>query len=399
MKYFKADIIFPVTSKPVYNGFVLTDDDGTIIKVANEEIIDAPCDLTPVLLNGMLLPGFINTHCHLELSYLKGLIPPGNGLESFISALVAIRKNVQQHEILKAIKNAEHELYDNGIVAIADICNDNYTFSIKAGSKLYFHTLIEAFDLVKEQTESTFNRFIQLREELKKIAPANSSSSIVPHAPYSVTHGLFKRIADNFTGSNSLQSIHNQECAAEADLFISGTGKLYEFFKSFGSAMEQFKPTGKNSIHSYLPFMNKDCNTLLVHNTYTTLEDIAWAEEVHKKLFWCFCPNANLYIENRLPQFENFIEAGVRCCLGTDSYASNYNLSILDEIKTIAKHNPSIPAKTLIEWATLNGAKYMGIEKKYGSIEPGKQPGLILIENADAENIEFSAGSSLLKII
>ncbi len=140
MKYFKAEVIFPVTSKPVYNGFVLTDDDGTIIKVADEEIMDAPHDLTPVLLKGMLLPGFINAHCHLELSYLKGLIPPGDGLASFISALVAIRKNVKQHEILKAIKDAEQELYDNGIVAIADICNDDYTFSIKAGSKLFSFT-------------------------------------------------------------------------------------------------------------------------------------------------------------------------------------------------------------------------------------------------------------------
>lgn len=396
MKYFTADYIFPITSAPIKNGFVLTDDDGTIISVSNK--VSETLNLKPETLKGIITPGFVNAHCHLELSYLKNQIAAGSGLTNFVKEILAIRNNFSLDAIHDAIEVAEKEMYQNGIVAVADIANDDYTFDKKAKSKIYFHTLLEAFDIVKERAETVFENCLNLGEKLNQITPNNCSNSIVPHAPYTVTPTLFELIETVAGINSSIQSIHNQECLAEAELFINKSGAMFDYFNAAGTAMQQFEATGKNSLRSVLPLLNSDCKTLLVHNTFTSKEDIEFAEALHKKLFWCFCPNANLYIENALPQFQNFIDSHVKCCVGTDSYASNWSLNILDELKTISKNNSDISLHTLLTWATQNGAEYLGIEKTFGSLDVGKKPGLNLIEDVDLENLKLTSASTVRKI-
>lgn len=397
MKYFTADYIFPITSAPIKNGFVLVDDDGTIISITDQP--DKTLNLKPETLNGFITPGFINAHCHLELSYLKNQITPGTGLPGFIKEILAIRNNYSLELIKQTIVDAEKEMYENGIIAVADIANDDYTFAKKSESKIYFHTMLEAFDIVKERAELQFNRCVELSEQLKKVAPRNANNSIVPHAPYTVTPTLFELLKSFASKTNSIQSMHNQECIAESTLFETKTGAMFELFSNVGTAMQQFEATGKNSLQSVLPLMNKDSKTLLVHNTFTSKADIEWAQQQHKNLYWCFCPNANLYIENKLPQFENFITTNAKCCVGTDSYASNWSLNILDELKTITKHNASIPLQTKLTWTTYNGAEFLGIEKTAGSIEAGKKPGLNLIEHVDLKNVNLTSSSTVKKLI
>ncbi|MFI5142357.1 MAG: amidohydrolase family protein, partial [Bacteroidia bacterium] len=118
-----------------------------------------------------------------------------------------------------------------------------------------------------------------------------------------------------------------------------------------------------------------------VHNTFTNQDDISFAADYNQHLFWCFCVNANLYIENKVPNVNLFTQNNCNITLGTDSYASNWTLSIFDEIKTLQKHFPNIELNTLLTWATLNGANYLGIQNKYGSIQKGKTPGLNLISS------------------
>ncbi|MEO8149924.1 MAG: amidohydrolase family protein [Bacteroidia bacterium] len=401
MRYITADYIFPITSAPIKNGIIQIDDDGKIISISEQPHPDNYRDSNLKLqtLKGIIVPGFINAHCHLELSHLKDQIKPGTGLAGFIKEILAIRNNYALELIQQTIIDAEKEMFDNGIVAVADISNDDYTFAKKATSKIYFHTLIEAFDIVKERAEQMFQHCVDLGEQLKNIAPQNANHSIVPHAPYTVTPTLFELIKNLAAKNNSIQSIHNQECEAESELFKNKSGAMYDLFANAGLAMQQFEATGKNSLQSVLTLMNSESKTLLVHNTFTDKQDIEWAHQHHRKLYWCFCPNANLYIENRLPQFENFISTKAKCCIGTDSYTSNWSLSVLDELKTISKHNPSIPLQTKLTWATINGAEYLDIEKTFGSIEAGKKPGLNLIENIDLENLQLTASSSVKKII
>jgi len=142
-----------------------------------------------------------------------------------------------------------------------------------------------------------------------------------------------------------------------------------------------FQPSGKSSLQTYLLKFLKNQSLILVHNVHTSEEDLLFAEMSDKKISWCLCPNANLYISDQLPAIDLFIKHNCEIVLGTDSLASNHQLSILEEIKTIRKQFPNIAADQLLQWATINGAKALQMDKLLGSFEQGKQPGVILCKN------------------
>src|ERR1700748_3177816 len=209
MKSFTADYVFPVCADPIKNGVITTDDQGKVMSVT-EGHPPGTINSAPEHLKGVICPGFINTHCHLELSHLKGKVPPGNGLISFIKDLQAIRA-ADNKAILKAAEKADAEMYENGIVAVGDISNSNASIAIKAKSKIYYNTFVEAFSFIPEKAQETFDKALSLLKEFKP-----QSCSVTPHAPYSVSKELFKLIkkySDN--GTTILISIHNQESEDE----------------------------------------------------------------------------------------------------------------------------------------------------------------------------------------
>jgi cytosine/adenosine deaminase-related metal-dependent hydrolase len=163
-----------------------------------------------------------------------------------------------------------------------------------------------------------------------------------------------------------------------------------DFYNAFGFSVEQLKPTGRPSIYYAMQHMNPACRTLFVHNTMTAAADIQAAQEWSDNVYWATCANANLYIENRLPNYKAFMDNGARMTIGTDSLTSNWQLSVLEEMKTIAKYQSYVPFETLLQWATLNGAEALGYEAELGSIEPGKAPGLNLLSIDESLKLEAS---------
>jgi len=158
--------------------------------------------------------------------------------------------------------------------------------------------------------------------------------------------------------------------------------------------IEFFKPMGKSSLQSFLPYLNNQ-RTLLVHNTVSNNEDIDFTKETNLNLYWCLCPNANLYIEDKLPDTDLLINENVKLTLGTDSLASNHQLNILAEMKTL-QHAKNISFEKLLSWATINGADFLGIEKDFGTIEVGKTPGLNLIQLSNNFEIESDKVTKLV---
>jgi cytosine/adenosine deaminase-related metal-dependent hydrolase len=146
-----------------------------------------------------------------------------------------------------------------------------------------------------------------------------------------------------------------------------------------GQDISFFKPSGKTSLQTYLPLLSTDVKTLLVHNTYTSAADVTYATSIHPNLYWCLCTNANLYIENMLPDVNMMRAAGLRITLGTDSLASNDSLSILSEMNLLQERF-DVPTEELLKWATFNGAEFLEIDRRFGSFELGKQPGINLVE-------------------
>ena len=380
MKSFKADYVFPVYAEPIKNGIVTVDDHGKIISVSDQHSSDkAP----PVEhLNGIICPGFVNTHCHLELSHLQDKVATKTGLVDFIKEILKVR-NADTELITAAAKKSDNDMYENGIVAVGDISNNNLTIQTKADSKLYYHTFVEILGFLPDRAHELYANGIMLLDEFKP-----QSCSITPHAPYSVSKELFRLIKKySDSGVNNLLSIHNQECEDENKFFRYKLGKFNELYEFFGMDTTHFKPQARNSLQSIIPLLTSKQDILMVHNTCTNLKDIYFLKRFDRKISWCFCPNANLYIENRLPKINLFVDQGFNITLGTDSLASNTKLCILHEMQTIQKKFPEISTEKLMEWGTINGAKFLGIDNEKGTLEVGKTPGLNLITDTDGLNL------------
>jgi cytosine/adenosine deaminase-related metal-dependent hydrolase len=391
MRCFQADFVFPVHEPPLKDGMIVTDDQGVILDVCLPGRLDPGFgSLNVEHLKGILVPGFINTHCHLELSCMKGQISPDTGMAGFVSEFVSKRGMFSEAERMEAITRAEEEMISAGIVAVGDIANGNSTFSQKAKKNLYYHTFVEAFDLHPSRARESFERARLLREELVKLMPGSDKQvSVVPHAPYTVSPDLHRMIADYARKHKLILSIHNQESIAEDQFFRKGEGALIDMYKRMGLDFSWFTPTGKSSLDSTLREYASNAKLLLVHNTYTSEEDLEMASSFLKTenkencyLYWATCPKANLCIEGRLPDYNLFLSKNLKLTVGTDSLASNTGLSVLEELKTISRLHPQIPTETLLRWATLNGAEFLGIEEQYGSFEKGKKPGVVLIEGS-----------------
>jgi cytosine/adenosine deaminase-related metal-dependent hydrolase len=410
MRKISANKIYPVSSSPIENGVIIVDDNGKIIAIDTLENHDKT---TIEFFDGVIVPGFINAHCHLELSHLNGVAQTGTGLIDFISQVIKNR-NHSQEIIQEAIAREEKNMIDSGIVAVGDISNTTDSFAQKRKENLHYYTFVEYFDLFQENnTENILQQYDAVYNALTETA--KNKKSKVPHAPYSVSRKLFDLLTRHTelvsaskipkqsrysSGRNDVTvSIHNQETIPENELFLSKTGDFISFYNRIGCDSSDIPKLEKPSIYYALEYLQKENRNLFVHNTLTTKEDIenAHLQLSKEKVFWATCPNANLYIENCLPNYKNFIETNAQVCIGTDSLTSNWQLNILEEMKTILKYQSYVDFETVLTWATLNGAKALGFADSLGTIEIGKTPGLVLIKNM--ENGTLTNDSKSKKIV
>ena len=400
MRFLKADFIYPISSVPVKNGILIGNENGSISDVLDpvinredyQQVLNSGNDVETF--RGILCPGFINAHCHLELSHLKGKLREKQKLPAFLRQVSTMRQ-AGEDEIIEALYEADAEMVANGIVAVGDISNTDHSFSVKGNSKIHYHTFIELFDFHPNRAEDVFDKGKQLYNSLTSMGLAGS---IVPHAPYTVSPKLLK-LLNNFSYDDGAPlCIHNQETESENAMFLNKSGDLFTFLQNATSLYTDWKATGFSSLSSTLVHL-PNCNKIqLVHNTYSTAEDINWAQLYSMLIWWCFCPNANLFIENRLPDIPLFIDHASKITLGTDSYASNWSLSIFDEIKRVNQSYPEISLEILLTWATLNGAQYLGLQNKLGSFEKGKIPGVNWITNIDVETLHLSGMSEVVPL-
>lgn len=377
MKYRKisAEKIHTVSGEILEDTVIVLDQKNKIIALDNYK----EHDLSSVeRYDGEIIPGLINTHCHLELSHLKGAANTGTGLLPFLNAVVSLR-DYPEEQILQAITDGDREMQNGGIVAVGDICNKLDTTATKENSPIKYYSFVEMFDFMQDAlTDKTFEDYMKV---YKGQSDKNGNKkSCVPHAPYTVSEKLFAQLKAQSKPEQTI-SIHNQETPHEDALFNSKTGGFLDFYKGFNFSLDHFNATKKNSIFYAMENMNPEAKTLFVHNTLTSKADIEAAHKWSNKVYWATCANANLYIENRLPDYQRFLDTNAKMTIGTDSLTSNWKLSVLDEMKTILKYKSYLSFETVLQWATLNGAEALGYEDQLGSIEIGKSPGINLIKN------------------
>ena len=329
--------------------------------------------------DGIIAPGFVNAHCHLELSHLFSQIESKTGLIEFLKQVIAKRNNFNKKEQEDAAIEADFKMWESGIVAVGDISNIDTTFKTKANSKIYYHTFIELIGLNPLHSETIFEKGLSLLKELENY---NLIGSLAAHAPFSSSKLLINKIA-NYNSSNNLAfSIHNQESEEETKFFAGRPSGINDLFAYLNIDINWFVPPKTSSLLSYLDEIpNK--KSLLVHNTFCKEEDIIASK--HKFINWCFCPGANLFIENTLPNCDLFLNHNQNWCIGTDSLASNQKLDMCFEASILLAKSPSISIESILKALTYNGAKALGIEDKFGKLIIGKNTGLNLIQHSDTQ--------------
>lgn len=397
MRKLSAHYIITGTGAVLVKGIIILTDEGVVT-----EIIDTKGELDEKagveFYSGVLVPGFVNAHCHLELSHLRDIFPEKTGLPGFLKNVIQHR-NLEENKVVEEAQKADFELWKNGVVAVGDISNTDLTFQLKSKSKIVYHTFIEALGFSPHRAERAFGWAKYCSEEAHSLGlPA----SIVPHAPYSISKELFKLISEFAKSQNSILSMHSQECSEEDALYRTGDGEMMRHLtENLALDLSSFKPTGKSALESVINWLPQNNKLLLVHNIRTSQKDIDLIRKTRpiQKTWFVLCPNSNLYIQDRLPDIELLRENKLQICVGTDSLSSNHQLSILGEMKIIQSHFPEIPFSEIVLWATHNGAQALEMSNWAGTIEIGKKPGINLLTGMDLQHLWLQPQSKVKRLI
>ncbi len=337
---------------------------------------------------GMLVPGFVNTHCHLELSYLQNQFEHSKGLLGFIKQMFEKRNLFSEEEIITQAEYWDKKMQENGIVVVGDIVNTLYTLDIKLNSPIHYVNFIEIFGLLSDKAEDIFQKAKEIRDIfLNQGLPA----FLVAHTPYSLSHPLWQRILTAYKNDKRsfISSMHFMESSDEINFLKNQNSEMRSFFE------KEININHKEILHLINNF--EDCfqqlienakSIILVHNTFWKGEYERIFNTFKDKIFFCLCPNANLLIEGRLPDIDFIGSYTENICIGTDSLASNFNLSIIDEINALLSNFSKLSIESVLKWATSNGAKALHLDTKIGYIRKNYSLPLNIIEINDRKILQ-----------
>lgn len=354
----------------VRNCIVEVDPNGTIIDI-EREVKDMDGRRHVEYFDGILTAGMINCHCHLEYSYVKGMIAKGGGMPKFISSIIDIKYNrpITEKEKIDMAAKWDDVMFKNGISAVGDHNNNDYVTDIKLKSKIFYQTFIELYDADNQEAAVTFADGERRAAEQRALG---LNTSVVPHATYTLADELVALIGSE-----------------------KNSGIISTHFK------ETIELGGENEAERMIGLISEKHDSILfVHAIYATDEQIKKAKnKFGNRLTVVPCPLSNDYIEGRLADYDMLQQNNVRIAIGTDGLSSNEKLSILEEMKCISKQYPNIKLETLIGWATRNGAEALCISDWAGTIEIGKKPGLVVIDNVDLESMKLTDTSAVTRIV
>lgn len=371
MHFLKADSLFDGSKFLPDDSLLILDDKAKLVEIVKENTIE-PGKIEK--LSGIITPGFVNAHCHTELSHLKDKIPQKTGLPGFGKKIIVLRNSFRKEEIKEQTFEADKEMLANGIVAVGDICNTADSFEMKAGSKIFYHSFIELLGLNPGRANDSFKAGTDLLDQLRNFGIAGS---LAPHAPYSTSNDLIRKISEFNAANNFTGSIHNQESPEEDKFFTQREGGFADLYEFLQMDISWFKPPQSSSLKYYAHALLEQ-RSILVHNTFTKTQDIEYVKD--KNIYWCFCPNANKYIEDALPDLNLFSAQKEKICFGTDSLASNTQLNLLSEVNNITEYC-DLNLEDILKSLTSVGADALNISANYGTLIPGKNTGLNLISD------------------
>jgi cytosine/adenosine deaminase-related metal-dependent hydrolase len=391
MRRISAQYIFTSSGKPLKRGVITVSDDNTITYVE-----DTGGNLTEnaatEFYNGIIIPGLVNCHTHLELSHLHGAFTEGGGLADFVLS-VRDRREADATWVLAEAAKADADMAAEGIVLCGDISNNALTFSIKGKSPINYITFIEVFGI---NPAAAGKRIAEAMDVSAAAVAAGLRHHITPHAVYSVSQTLFALIKQHISPA-SLTSLHFHESPDERELVSHRRGHLAESYRDFGVTPDRLD-TPVSHTDAAMELARMTGQLILVHNTCITANEINTLKN-EGNIWFCLCPSSNKRISGIMPPVRLLKNASDRIVTGTDSLASADRLSILNELRLLHDAAPEIPLDEIIRWGTINGARALNMADTLGSIEPGKKPGLLLIEQADLRSMHLTPASRVRRLL
>lgn len=383
MHHFAANYIFN-GRKLIKNAFVSVGDLGEIVYISpeNEALIEKP---QMSFYNGIISPGFINAHCHLELSDKKYSYIDPPGLSQFIKDVLEDR-NLPKDE--RKISLSDRKMFENGISAVGDISNTNVSIDVKSKSNIFYKTFVELSGMQPHEAVERYRGGVELQQEFKL---KGLHANITIHSFYSICRQLFDLVKDS--NDAEIVSIHFLESSQENELFKKKSGSLYELMEYFKKDYSPICNTHE-CLSELLDQFNR-ARIILVHNV--CLE----RSEIYKNgnVSYCLCPKSNLLLHNQLPKSSFVRQVRDSFVVGTDSLSSNDTLCVLSELKCLEENYTFLKLEELLKAATYNGAKALGVGDQFGDFVVGKKPGLILIENVDFIDMKLSNDAEVRRLI
>lgn len=391
MKRLSAKYLYVLNDPaPLVNGFVEYDEDGTILRTGLCEDPSAEEDF----LDGAVVPGFVNAHCHVELSYMWKLFRRGTGMAGFIDQINALRDTASLEEKLADIQSRMDQMWQSGVQAMADISNCDDSFAIKAASPMYTRTFLEVFGTEPEDCAGVMENVLALQQ---KALACGLDAAPTPHACYTMSPQLLSAASAEALKAGFL-SYHSEETPEEEEMLRSGSGPMWD--NRVRAGMSTPPVTGSSSLQYFIDRLGAaapapyDAHILLVHEVCMDQEGIDAVKAVMRHPFIALCPLSNLYIHDALPPVDLLRTNGLKLTVGTDSLSSNDDLDMVAELFCLQENFPQVPLGELLTWACRNGAEFLGKETEMGTLAPGKRPGLVLIDHIAADGRLTTASRS-----
>lgn len=375
--------VLPVTMHPIKDGCVVIENDKIAYVGPLNARITSACHVKEYL-TGIVMPGFVNAHAHLNYSLLRGRIDLDSPLE-VLDQISRLKRLLNTYDLIRSAYAGSAECIRTGISTIANVVDPTHPMIAHVSIELGLRTV--GFLSIRNRHSTR-----EIDEILHTMMDHPLSSQllypgIIPHSLYLVAPERLRECVLYAKERQLPLSIHLAELVAEEAFFNQGEHqtlvgqKLAAFYKG--------KPHSLRSSVSAAAECDFLCpRTLAVHCIQVDLEDIAILKKTSCNV--CLCPRSNVRMGNGFPPVHLMVSENLNLCLGTDSAATCDTYDMFEEMRWLflgarAVNPEAVPlsAEAIVGFATINGARALGLEAVTGSLEVGKQADLIVVDTGE----------------
>ncbi|HEV7223473.1 MAG TPA: amidohydrolase family protein [Pirellulales bacterium] len=377
----KARFVFPVSGPPAADGVVTLAGDRI---AAVGPTADGPCEIED-LGNVAILPGLVNAHTHLEFSALpRPLGEPGMAFPDWIRRAVEFRRG-RANDPRGAVRQGLEESLRAGATLLGEIAQPGWPREEFDASPIEAAIFLESIGLAADRAA---NKLDEARRHLAAPRGAGPRPGLSPHAPYTVHPELFAGLTALAAAADAPLAFHLAESREELELLLTGGGPFRELLESLGAWDPAAIPRGTRPIDYLRRLAEARVRALVVHGNYLDAEEIAIVAQARERMSVVYCPRTHAFFRHSRHPLPRLLAAGANVAIGTDSRASNPDLSVLEELRLIAREFPELRPAAILELGTLRGAQALGQADRAGSLAPGKLANLAIVALADRDAVD-----------